>query len=45
MRWGNSDVILLKPQDKVDMNIEIGKDQVDIEDIIILKTKKEVKRK
>ena len=39
-RWGNSDIIMLKPQDKVDLDIEIGKDEVDLEDMIIIKRRK-----
>jgi len=42
--WGNSDVIMLKPSDKKDLGIEIGKDEVDIEDIRILKKKKGEKK-
>ena len=44
-RWGNSDVIMLKSQDKVDMDIDIGDDQVDLEDMIILKNKKRGKKR
>jgi len=39
-RWGNSDVIMLKPYDKIDLGIEVGEDEVDIDDIQILKKKK-----
>lgn len=43
-KWGDSKVIVLAPTDDKDMNIEIGKDQVDIENIRILKDKKEVNK-
>ena len=39
-RWGNSDVIMLKSSDKVDLDINIGKDKVDIEDMVVLREKK-----
>ena len=36
-RYGNSDIIMLSPQDKIDLGINIGSDLVDIEDIVIIK--------
>ena len=44
VKWGNSTLIMLKPSDPVDMGIEAG-DKVDIEDILIIKTKKGGKKK
>jgi len=42
-QWGNSDVIVLNSQDKVDLDIHIGVDQVDIEKIKIIKKNGEKK--
>jgi hypothetical protein len=42
-RWGNSDVIVLNSLDKLDLDIEIGEDRVDIEDMKIIKEKENKK--
>ena len=34
--WGNSNVIVISSSDVKDFNINIGKDEVDIEDLIII---------
>ena len=36
-RWGNSSVILLKPSDLLDLDIKVGEDMVDIEEMVVLK--------
>lgn len=38
-RFGNSDIIKLKPHDRQDLNLEYG-DLVDIDDIIKIQNKK-----
>jgi hypothetical protein len=44
-RIGHSDFIKLEPIDKEDLNIEIGKDKIDIEDIVVVKElKKRIKK-
>ena len=35
---------MLKPHDKIDLDIEIGKDKVDLEDMVIIKKQKEKKK-
>jgi hypothetical protein len=42
-KYGNTSVITLKPNDAEDMNIKIGKDFVDIQEIKIIKHKKKKK--
>lgn len=41
-RIGNSDFIKLEPTDKHDLDINIGDDEVDIDDIVVVKKDREV---
>ncbi len=39
-RWGNSIVIMLTSTDVKDLEIDVDRDEVDIEDIVIIKRSK-----
>jgi hypothetical protein len=36
-KYGNTDVIVMKPQDKIDLNLKYG-DLIDIEDAVVKKS-------
>lgn len=42
-QYGNTVAIKLSPSDLVDLNIKVG-DLVDIEDIVVIKNQKEVRK-